>query len=547
MTDKTRFAWNAVSLFAMSSACVLTLNLLQKHSLIDKETEGLLRLTTNGCLSAIVVVKSLQTPLLRSLRVALMITITAILAETLLDYTEDVPALANAPLVGHNSPSRRTIEPILAAGWMCGGFAIIYIAMHSIDRWRREATQQIDKLRRSEQNLSLSNQNLSSALEELQLAQQQLVQRERLSALGQMASGVAHDLNNTLTPVVNYTHLLSRHADFSDEQGSWLESIERSALDAVATIQGLQQFYRRDADSCERRATRLDRLVQQVIQMTRPRWKDEPERDGCQIHVETDFSECAPVYVNPAEFRSALTNLIFNAVEAMPGGGTIRLSLREKGNRVVLTVVDSGVGMSEEAMKRCFEPFYSTKSRGSGLGLSVCHGIIDRAGGSLEVKSTQDGTTFVVKLPVASDLTNSRSPAVRDRDRLPTSLRRVLLVDDDDVVRQSVRELLAKEGMEVVCAGSGSTGIGIWRNQGPFDLIITDLGMPGMDGAGFVRSIRETHPDQLIGVISGWTPEEVRSHFATDEMPGVIFYKPRIAEELQDFFRRGQIPHAGLA
>ena len=248
-----------------------TLNVLQQNRLIDKQTEGLLRLVINGGLGSALVVKCFRSSLTRSLHYAIVVTVIAGTGDSLFNYTEDVPQLNHVPLLRHASEWRATIESVFAAGWMCGVFAIVYAAIINVQRGQAELCRRVDPLSQSENKLRQSNARLALALQQLRETQQQLVQRERLSALGQMASGVAHDLNNALSPVVTYAQLLSESThQLTAEQTLWIECIERCSLDAVATIGGLQQFYQQEPNVATRCVVSLDELIRQVVDALDP-------------------------------------------------------------------------------------------------------------------------------------------------------------------------------------------------------------------------------------------------------------------------------------
>ena len=193
MSGKSKFAWWAATLFAIVAFSVVTLDLLEQNGLIDRRTEGLLRLVINGGLGAALVAKCFRSSLSRSLHYAIVVTVVAGTGDSLFNYTEDVPQLNHVPLLGFASEWRDPIESVFAAGWMVGGFAIVYAAIMSVQRGQAELCRRVDALSQSENKLRQSNARLALALQQLRETQQQLVKRERISALGQMASGVAHD------------------------------------------------------------------------------------------------------------------------------------------------------------------------------------------------------------------------------------------------------------------------------------------------------------------------------------------------------------------
>ncbi|NQT12290.1 MAG: response regulator, partial [Planctomycetes bacterium] len=384
---------------------------------------------------------------------------------------------------------------------------------------------------RAEEALRQSHQRLEETLHELRATQEQVIQQERLSALGEMASGVAHDLNNTLTPVVGYSDVLVNGPRLPGDVQERLELIRTGALDAARVVARLREFYRPSNPADKHETLRLAALLREVVELTRPKWRDGPQREGRNIEVDLQLEDVPPVRGAGVEIREVLTNLVFNAVDALPNGGKITLRLRAESGCVLIEVADVGVGMPADVQAKCLEPFFTTKgNRGTGLGLSVCHGIVQRHGGRIRVESSPgNGTTISVSLPAAED---GRSVEEAPSDgSLPAS--RVLYIDDDPDVRASVRFMLETLGQEVDVAESGRRGLEMLA-AGDYDLVITDLGMPEMDGNAVTREIKATQPDLPVVMITGWgataTPESSKSGQRPDQTLG----KPPTSEQLRE-------------
>src|SRR5205085_2133466 len=263
--------------------------------------------------------------------------------------------------------------------------------------------------------------------------QQRLVQGETLRALDELAGGAAHHLNNLLTIIVGRVQLLHRAA--GDERAArTLEIIERAAKDGAEVVRRLQQFagMRR---STPPRAVRLEEIVADVLEMTRGRWQDAARAAGLEIAVDTTLAPAPPIAGDPAALRELLTNLVLNAVDALPRGGRVTIETRAADGGVVLAVTDTGVGMPEEVRRRAHEPFFTTKGvKATGLGLSVAYGIARRHGGDLTLQSEEGrGTTVLVHLPASVEAPPARPPAP-PRRRGPL---RILLVDDQPEVRRA--------------------------------------------------------------------------------------------------------------
>lgn len=246
------------------------------------------------------------------------------------------------------------------------------------------------------------------------------------------------------------------------------------------------------------------------------------------------------MFVNAAEFRVALTNLMFNAVESMATGGTLTLGLECVEGEIFLSVEDTGSGIVDECRERCFEPFYTNKLRGSGLGLSVCHGVIQRAGGTLDVESTRGvDTVFRIRLPDATEagevIAGPMSPKPTTPD--PISVK-ILLVDDDPVVLGATRLMLQSCGADVVTAEGGAKAIKLYQQLPQFDLVMTDLGMSGVDGVQVVDAVRDQQSDQKIAIISGWSDQEVHRRFAESGLPDFVIHKPHTRIQLEEILSK---------
>lgn len=265
-------------------------------------------------------------------------------------------------------------------------------------------------LRIQEQNAALEasvrerTHELERTLVELRATQQQVIQQERLAALGTMAGGIAHDFNNSLCAILGFTELLIRDSEHGLTQAAAaapLATILTAAEDAAKIVQRLREFHRRDEINPVRSPVHLNTLVEQAVTLAQPKWQTQASEAGAEIQVSVEPGEIPAVAGDATELREALANLIFNAVDAMPRGGVITLRTRVEGNDVLLEVRDTGVGMSEEVRRRCLEPFFTTKGpHGTGLGLAMVFGILQRHSGTVEIESVPNcGTTLTLRLP----------------------------------------------------------------------------------------------------------------------------------------------------
>ncbi|HEX8558068.1 MAG TPA: ATP-binding protein [Pyrinomonadaceae bacterium] len=358
-------------------------------------------------------------------------------------------------------------------------------------------------------------------------------QMEKLSALGELASGVAHNFNNTLTGILARAQLLLDATDMKDVRRG-LRIIIQTAEDGAKTVKRIQDFARQRRDQDFVRID-VDQLMLEVAEITRPRWKDHAEAANVHIRLVRQIGSNAVIMGDAGELREVLVNMVFNAVDAMPDGGTLTLSTQDASDEVMLTVADTGVGMAEEVRSRIFDPFFTTKGKaGMGLGLSVSYGIIRRHEGRVEVESEVGrGTTFRMRFPVVGESDTHR---IVDTGPLPLERAdgslRILVVDDEDYVRELLADILEREGCEVVLAGEGREALSLFDGQG-FDAVFTDVGLPGMSGWELARAVREKDDRLALAVITGWgdtvTAEEQSAAQADWVIP-----KPFTVERITD-------------
>ncbi len=349
-------------------------------------------------------------------------------------------------------------------------------------------------------------EELGRANESLRAAQEKEAAAERLKALGQLAAGVAHDFNNALAAIMGRTEILLRTHDESQlpaDVRSELKVIASVARQCAAGVQRIQDFTRirrdRPADPVD-----LNAVIRDAVEIARPKWKTECERAGLEMEVELHLETISLVLGNRYELAQAVSNLVYNAVEASPRGGKIVLRTRSEGDRVLLEVSDNGDGMDQETQNRVFDPFFTTKPSGQGLGLSVVFGIVSRHQGEISVYSRGgEGTTFRILLPQAP--IRLVTPSAPVEVALPSIPMNVLVVDVDDesVVRVTTEKTLKYRGHQVVAAESGMRALEEFGKQN-FDLVITDLGMPGMSGTELAKALKRLRPDIPIILLSGW-------------------------------------------
>ncbi len=380
------------------------------------------------------------------------------------------------------------------------------------DDERREIGAQANQLLANSQQPA-TRERLRKCLEKIAEAhtlheaqREQEIHAQKMAALGELSFGVAHNVNNTLTGILGRAQLILRNSNDPAKIEAGLELIIKSAEDGAHIIRRIQDFARQ-RPSREFEVISIAELLKDACEMTRPRWEARSEfapirfalHADCQAHVKGD----------PVELREVLVNMIYNAIDAMPSGGEVRVSTQENRERVVVLITDTGTGMGPEVKQRLFDPFFTTKGKaGTGMGLAVSFGIIRRHEGSIEVDSEPGrGTTFKISLPkVVPELPEANNTDPQNISVSPAEDKvRVLVVDDETHVREVLIEALEADGCEVVSAQSGEIALALYEQyEGKFDAVFTDIGMPDMNGWELVTEIRQRSKTMPIAIISGW-------------------------------------------
>jgi len=400
-------------------------------------------------------------------------------------------------------------------------------------------------------------EELSHFIAEQERIREQFSQMEKLSALGELASGVAHDFNNTLAGILGRAQLILRTNDPEKIQRG-LNIIIKTAEDGAKTVKRIQDFARQRRDH-DFEPVSIDQILFDVSEITRPRWKDRAEASNVQITLDLLIRSKSKVMGDESELREVLVNMVFNAVDAMPQGGKLTLTAEDVGERVVISVADTGTGMAPEVKTRIFDPFFTTKGKaGMGLGLAVSFGIIRRHEGSVEVDSEVGvGTRFRISLPkalvthepISLELEVETPKLVIEIPHMSATRSfqgyqtKILVVDDEEVVRELLRDLLESEGCRVYLAPGGREALNLFGAQ-QFDGVFTDVGMPGMSGWELAHAIRERNETIPIAVITGWG-EAVGSDEQREARVDWVVTKPfraeRISELAQQISKRSSV------
>ncbi len=391
-----------------------------------------------------------------------------------------------------------------------------------------------------------AERRLQAAYDELRRTQRTVLQQERLRALGQMASGIAHDINNAISPAALYVEsLLESEPGLSARARQYLPVVLRAIGDVESTVDRMREFYRSREHDATLISVDLNELAEQTVELTRARWNDMPMRRGVVIDIMKELAHgLPPVLGIETEIRMAITNLIFNAVDAMPEGGTLLLRTSElpldqvddeppaSRRGVCLEVADTGIGMDEETSSKCLEPFFTTKGeRGTGLGLAMVYGAAQRHGAEIEIDSAPGrGTSIRIIFPAPIV---ARTEDAHPKPPVTAKRLRLLIIDDDPLVLKSLSDTLEADGHAAVIAADSRHGIDTFRCAQltePFSAVITDLGMPHLDGYAVAKAIKETSPMTPVILLTGWGRRLEPDNDAPPNVDRVLAKPPKLRE-----------------
>ena len=454
----------------------------------------------------------------------------------------DVCLYPLAPSLREARTLRWKIIALGAVVLVCGFGASLFLAKKlskPVDQIVATSAKNVTRRKQAEKDLREVNRELEKALVELKATQQQVIQQERLSALGQMAAGIAHDFNNTLMPILGFADVLLQNDAMLDDKAETrrcLEMLRTSAKDASSVVSRLREFYRPTDSEEEFPIVDLAKLVQQAVALTEPKWRGLTQARGITVDVQTNFKAYPIVAGDESALREVLTNLLFNAVDAMPQGGRVSVETSIENERAVVRVADTGTGMTETVRRRCLEPFFSTKGEhGTGLGLSMVYGIVERHRGQLEIKSAiGKGTTFIIRLPLAQEVPAAQSN--REVAAKSNSALNVLVVDDEARSREVLMAYLQTDNHSVATASSGREALEKFRLR-HFDLVVMDRAMPEMNGeqtARFIKQVNKNIPVILLTGFSGQIDADGAKPAAVD----VVLNKPITLDALRHTIRK---------
>ena len=385
-------------------------------------------------------------------------------------------------------------------------------------------------------------EQVKEAYDELRQTQTQLVLSAKLNALGEMAGGVAHDFNNILAAILGRTQLLLSKVQDSDARRQ-LQVVEQAALDGANTVRRVQEFTRVRHDE-HFETLDINEVLQGVVELTKSAWLTSAKKRGVTLEIHLRLGATQPIAGNASELREVFTNMILNAVDAMPWGGDLTISSEDVDRAVLVRVRDTGIGMDAETRVRIFDPFFTTKRvKGTGLGLSVAYGIVTRHRGTITVDSERDvGTELVMCFP-SGKVPERRHPVTGVESIVPTL--DIVAVDDEGTVLDVLVDMLRARGHRVRAALGGAAGIAEIGRRRPH-AVFSDLGMPDVNGWDVVRAVKADHPETLTVLVTGWGFQLDEANAQTRGVD-LILAKPfsmedidRVIRQLAEVFQRRQ-------
>jgi PAS domain S-box-containing protein len=347
--------------------------------------------------------------------------------------------------------------------------------------------------------------------------EQALIQSEKLKAMGVMTSGISHEFNNILAIIKGYSGLLQQKYEDHKEIHDKIEVILKSVTDGTEIVDRMLDFTRKEADITQFTTLDVRELVEQVIELSKPRWKTISEANGIMYYIDKKGMKNVPkVWGNDTELRQVILNIINNSLDAMPEGGHLSFRTWNEDGNVFLSISDTGEGMYDDIRRNIFDPFLTTKiPKGAGLGMSICYGIIKRHGGEIDVESEVGrGTTITTRLPISKDNCDFVTRP-EQKHKLEVMNLRILVVDDEQAVCEFLSEFLSQEGQNVKSVYSGKEAIKLLKSES-FDIVLCDLVMPEVGGREVIKMLDTLNKRPKVGLITGWSKE--KEIFSVEDM-----------------------------
>ena len=360
-------------------------------------------------------------------------------------------------------------------------------------------------------------EGIAEDITERKQIEEALLQSEKLKAMGVMTSGISHEFNNILAIIKGYSGLLQQKYEDHKEIHDKIEVILKSVTDGTEIVDRMLDFTRKEADITQFTTLDVRELVEQVIELSKPRWKTISEANGIMYYIDKKGMKNVPkVWGNGTELRQVILNIINNSLDAMPEGGHLSFRTWNEDGNVFLSISDTGEGMYDDIRRNIFDPFLTTKiPKGAGLGMSICYGIIKRHGGEIDVESEVGrGTTITTRLPISKDNCDFVTRPEQKHELGVMNLR-ILVVDDEQAVCEFLSEFLSQEGQNVKSVYSGKEAIKLLKSES-FDIVLCDLVMPEVGGREVIKMLDTLNKRPKVGLITGWSKE--KEIFSVEDM-----------------------------
>ncbi len=452
----------------------------------------------------------------------------------------------NVELQRTKIPGRKMYFNINASRMVQTAFSDAYV---TVSIWHDITERTRDKKRMEELNESLERrvferteeltglyEKLHSETTERMKMEEALLQSEKLKAIGVVASGISHEINNVLSIIMGRAEILSGGVKDDSELERGLSSIIKASENGAAIVNKMLAFAKSEAKTSNYKFIDISLLIKDAIDFTEPRWKNMAQSKGVNYQINTEGAEGVyEVFCNPTELTEVFINTINNALDAMPDGGCIAFSLKSNERTLFIRISDTGTGMSEEVKKKIFDPFFTTRlPQGTGLGMSIVYSIIKRHDGKIEVESeVGKGATFNISIPIRREIEqNIASPSKQKNDKITKKLR-ILVVDDETRISAILDDFLASEGHVVKTVDNGAEAIDLFRKE-QYDLVLSDLVMPGKTGYDVVKALYELERRPKIGIITGWS-EDLNSLEKKNLKVDFIIKKPLRLSEIAKY------------
>lgn len=413
----------------------------------------------------------------------------------------------------------------------------VAIALNSVQLF--EDTHQLNnvltrEVDRATEELQKTNEELQKEIAERKQAEQELIRTQRLRAVGELAAGVSHNLNNILTGIWGPAQLLTRATRDPHllEQAERINTFAERAADLVTRLHQTTRV----AEETDFQVVNVNDIIRDAIETTRPRWKDEPEARNVTNQIITDLQDAPTILGTKSDLYDVVVNFIFNAVDAMPQGGSISLSTHVTDHNVHIAIADTGVGMDTNTLTKIFEPFFTTKTDvGRGLGLSTVYNTITQWHGHIQAESEPNkGTTFTITLPLSD-----AEPTTENQEPMPTEGRRgrVLIVDDEPAIAEIVQAFLETDH-DVEVVESASLALSKCE-ENTYEVALLDLGMPDMSGDVLAAELKKINPHISLILTTGWKLE--------DDDPRLEAFDFWLQKPFRGFDKLRSLVHQGIA